>query len=65
MISAMPVTARRAYKSTHNWDFEKENKLAPYPCVTCLWARRVLRCSILTLIVLMWRIGWAHNNARK
>ena len=22
------------------------------------------RCS-LTLIVLMWRIGWAHNNARK
>jgi len=19
----------------------------------------------LTLIVLMWRIGWAHNNARK
>lgn len=29
MISALLVTARRTYKSTHNWDFEKENKLAP------------------------------------
>jgi hypothetical protein len=47
MISAMPVTEWRNYKSTHDWDFEKENKLAPYPCVTCLWARRVLSWSIL------------------
>ena len=23
------------------------------------------KCFSLTLIVLMWRIGWAHNNARK
>jgi len=47
MISAMSVTARRTYKPTHKWDFEKQNKLAPYPCVTSLWARRVLCCSIL------------------
>ena len=47
MIFAMPVTSRRTYKSTHNWEFEKQNKLAPYPCVTSLRARRVLCCSIL------------------
>jgi len=47
MTSAMPVTARRTYKSTHNWEFEKENKLPPYPYATCLWGRRILCWSIL------------------
>jgi len=47
MISALLVTARRTYKSTHNWDFEKENKVAPYPCVNCLWVRRVVCWYIL------------------
>ena len=28
-------------------------------------AKRALVTLDLTLIVLMWRIGWAHNNARK
>ena len=27
--------------------------------------RNVMQTHQLTLIVLMWRIGWAHNNARK
>jgi len=25
----------------------------------------IITLAALTLIVLMWRIGWAHNNARK
>ena len=34
------------------------------------WNKLIIKFSasswlILTLIVLMWRIGWAHNNARK
>ena len=31
------------------------------------WRGDVMKmaCHFLTLIVLMWRIGWAHNNARK
>jgi len=24
-----------------------------------------LRMAVLTLILLTWRMGWAHNNARK
>ena len=30
-----------------------------------LWLMTYYVFSSLTLIVLMWRIGWAHNNARK
>jgi len=40
------------------------------------WFRQILECLyleerelrgrvVLTLILLMWRTGWAHNNARK
>ena len=39
------------------------------PLVTCVLNSHLKRVTIpdavLTLIVLMWRIGWAHNNARK
>jgi hypothetical protein len=38
-----------------------------YLCVLCGSEnkQRLFHCTALTLIVLMWRIGWAHNNARK
>ena len=34
-----------------------------YSCEFCIFQN--MHLSLLTLIVLMWRIGWAHNNARK
>jgi len=32
---------------------------------TCFFNRDPLKQVTLTLILIKWRIGWAHNNARK
>ena len=36
-----------------------------FACSIRFSAQRLCPYTALTLIVLMWRIGWAHNNARK
>ena len=45
-------------EKTHFWNTKPE-----VGCLTIL--KHVAFLITLTLIVLMWRIGWAHNNARK
>ena len=45
--------------------FATEQRSCWSELISCRLELLVCSCWSLTLIVLMWRIGWAHNNARK
>jgi len=55
-VKRLPLSTSHYDPNTNSW--RHRYRKADYK-------QRTNYCAALTLIVLMWRIGWAHNNARK